>query len=742
MASILSTERLARASAARPGRVILAWLILFLALGGACAVLFEDAVTSEFNLLGSPDSKVASQLLEERLRGPEEFADVVIVKSDTATVDDPAFREAVEGVVTDIQALGAGVVGKISTFYETGEDFLVSDERNTMIITVPLTGDLSDAEEHVEAVHEVLDEVALPAGFQVFITGQSTVGSEFTKTAEEDLVKGESFGILIGIIILTIVFGAVAAMVLPMVLAIMAIVIATGTVAIIGQAFVLNLFVQNIITMIGLAVGIDYSLFIVSRFREERRRGNEVREAIAIAGGTASRAVLFSGATVVLALIGLLIVPSTVFISLGLGAILVVIASVAAGLTLLPAILMIMGDNVNRFSLPFRRQRQVREGEPQRRSNWDRFARAVMKMPVLSLLLAVGVLVAASIAYFDINTGTSGVSSFPDEFRGKQGFEVLQDEFGFGLDAPAEIVIDGDVQSAPVQDAIARLTATLEGDDRFGEATLETNDANDLALLSVPLEGDATSEPTVRAVETLIDTYIPAAFSGVSAEVYVGGLSAEDIDFNKIAADYQPIVFAFVLGLSFILLTIVFRSIVIPFTAIVMNLLSVGAAYGFLVLVFQKGYGNEIFGFNQVDVIQPWMPLMLFTILFGLSMDYQVFLLSRIQERYNQTGDNAESVVYGVTTTSGLITGAALIMVAVFGGFAAGRLVPLQQFGFGLAVAVLVDATLVRTVLVPATMKILGDWNWYLPSFLNWLPEFRIEGGASRSEVPASGGDD
>ena len=742
MASILSTERLARASAARPGRVILAWLILFLALGGACAVLFEDAVTSEFNLLGSPDSKVASQLLEERLRGPEEFADVVIVKSDTATVDDPAFREAVEGVVTDIQALGAGVVGEISTFYETGEDFLVSDERNTMIITVPLTGDLSDAEEHVEAVHEVLDEVALPAGFQVFITGQSTVGSEFTKTAEEDLVKGESFGILIGIIILTIVFGAVAAMVLPMVLAIMAIVIATGTVAIIGQAFVLNLFVQNIITMIGLAVGIDYSLFIVSRFREERRRGNEVREAIAIAGGTASRAVLFSGATVVLALIGLLIVPSTVFISLGLGAILVVIVSVAAGLTLLPAILMIMGDNVNRFSLPFRRQRQVREGEPQRRSNWDRFARAVMKMPVLSLLLAVGVLVAASIAYFDINTGTSGVSSFPDEFRGKQGFEVLQDEFGFGLDAPAEIVIDGDVQSAPVQDAIARLTATLEGDDRFGEATLETNDANDLALLTVPLEGDATSEPTVRAVETLIDTYIPAAFSGVSAEVYVGGLSAEDIDFNKIAADYQPIVFAFVLGLSFILLTIVFRSIVIPFTAIVMNLLSVGAAYGFLVLVFQKGYGNEIFGFNQVDVIQPWMPLMLFTILFGLSMDYQVFLLSRIQERYNQTGDNAESVVYGVTTTSGLITGAALIMVAVFAGFAAGRLVPLQQFGFGLAVAVLVDATLVRTVLVPATMKILGDWNWYLPSFLNWLPEFRIEGGASRSEVPASGGDD
>jgi len=231
------------------------------------------------------------------------------------------------------------------------------------------------------------------------------------------------------------------------------------------------------------------------------------------------------------------------------------------------------------------------------------------------------------------------------------------------------------------------------------------------------------------------------AFSGVQATIYIGGPSSDDIDLNDIALQYQPIVFVFVLGLSFILLMVVFRSIVIPFTAIVMNLLSVGAAYGLLVLVFQKGVGNELFGFEQ-DVIQPWMPLMLFTILFGLSMDYQVFLLSRIQERYNQTKDNAEAVVHGVTTTAGLITGAAIIMVAVFAGFAAGRLVPLQQFGFGLAVAVLVDATIVRTVLVPATMQLLGDRNWYLPSFLNWLPEFSFEGAEPAEGAPVTGGDD
>ena len=226
------------------------------------------------------------------------------------------------------------------------------------------------------------------------------------------------------------------------------------------------------------------------------------------------------------------------------------------------------------------------------------------------------------------------------------------------------------------------------------------------------------------------------AFSGVQATIYIGGPSSDDIDLNDIALQYQPIVFVFVLGLSFILLMVVFRSIVIPFTAIVMNLLSVGAAYGLLVLVFQKGVGNELFGFEQ-DVIQPWMPLMLFTILFGLSMDYQVFLISRIREKYDETGQNTAAVAYGIRSTAGIITGAALIMVAVFGGFAAGDLITTSQFGFGLAVAILIDATIVRSVLVPSTMKLLGDKNWYLPGFLHWLPDLRVEGGAPAPDVAA-----
>ena len=604
----------------------------------------------------------------------------------------------------------------------------MSENRQATFFEVGLVGDLTTAESNVEEVHHALDAVALPPGFDVYITGQSTLGAEFTVTAEEDLVTGETFGGLIAIIILTIVFGAVAAMVLPMAMAIMAIVIATGMAALVGQVFELNLFVQNIITMIGLAVGIDYSLFIVSRFREERKRGLEIKEAVARAGGTASRAVLFSGMTVVLALIGLLIVPATVFVSLGVGAIFVGIVSVAAGLTLLPAIMMVMGDRMNWLSIPKFGRRDPKHGEEPRKNAWDRVARAVMRAPIVSLLIAVGLLLAAGYSYLDINTGTSGVSSLPDGFRSKDGFNALQTDFGFGLDSPADIVIDGNLQFPEVLNAIDALTARLSEDDRFGEVSLEISDANDLGALVVPLAGDPTSKATTEAVEELREDFIPDAFRGVRANVYVGGPSADDLDMNNIARRYQPIVFAFVLGLSFILLMVVFHSIVIPFTAIIMNLLSVGSAYGLLVLVFQKGYGTGFFGFDQ-DVIQPWMPLMLFTILFGLSMDYQVFLLSRIQERYKQTGNNSESVVHGVTTTAGLITGAAIIMVAVFSGFAAGRLVPLQQFGFGLAVAVLVDATIVRTVLVPSTMQLLGHRNWYLPRFLSWLPEFRIEGG-------------
>ena len=427
-----------------------------------------------------------------------------------------------------------------------------------------------------------------------------------------------------------------------------------------------------------------------------------------------------------MAILGVLIVPHRVFFSIGLAMVLVVIIAVIASLTFLPAILSVMGDGVNKFRLPLL-NRQKSQSVDRKGGVWDRVTYAVMRRPVIGLIIAGGLLIAAAVPYFDINTGTSGVSELPDEFQAKQGFLVLQEEFGFGLNAPAEVVIDAQVESASVQEAIQRLTAILNADAAFGPPSLQVNEAGDLALLSVPLVGGPATEETIASVRMLRSEYIPQAFSGVAADVLVTGTTADEIDFIDLSRRYFPITIALVLALSFVLLILVFRSLVIAAKAIIMNLLSVGAAYGILVLVWQKGVGNEIFGFPQVDVIQAWLPLMLFAILFGLSMDYQVFMISRIRERYLQTHNNEESVAYGLRSTAGLITGAALIMVAIFGGFAAGDLIPVSQFGFGMAVAILLDATIVRIVLVPSTMKLLGHRNWYLPSFLNWLPELQVE---------------
>ena len=426
--------------------------------------------------------------------------------------------------------------------------------------------------------------------------------------------------------------------------------------------------------------------------------------------------------TVVVAVLGVLIVPHRVYFSVGLGMITVLVIAVSAALTLLPALLSIMGDKVNKFRIPLL-NRQESGASDRSEGFWGRIAYAVMRRPLISLTVAAGLLIAAAVPYFDIKTGTSGVSELPDEFQAKRGFEVLKEEFGFGLNAPAEIVIDGDIGPEPVQSAVQALSTALRDDATFGLSTLTVNEAGDLALLSVPLSVGASTEEGIAAVRELRDGYIPNAFTGIPAEVLVTGITAEEIDFIDISRLFFPIIIVLVLSLSFVLLTLVFHSIVIATKAIIMNLLSVGAAYGILVLVWQKGVGNEIFGFPQVDVIQAWLPVMLFAILFGLSMDYQVFLISRIRERYLQTHNNDEAVAHGLRTTGRLITGAALIMVVIFSGFAAGDLVPAAQFGFGMAVAILLDATIVRSILVPATMKLLGDWNWYLPGFLKRLPE-------------------
>jgi RND superfamily putative drug exporter len=502
--------------------------------------------------------------------------------------------------------------------------------------------------------------------------------------------------------------------------------VALGLTTVVAQAFPLSFFVTNMIVGMGLALGIDYTLFVLTRYREERGRGRTVSDAIAAAGGTAGRAVLFSGMAVVLALVGMLFVPDTVLRSLGVGAILVGVVSVVAALTVLPAVLGVLGDRVNAGALPGRR---ARPKAPAGTSFWARVADIVMRRPVVSLVLSVVFLVVCAIPVVDLRTGTSGVTTLPDRVPSKQGFVVLDREFDAGRGSPAEIVIDGRVDSPPIRRAIDRLRARIDRDGDFGQSSApQVNRRRDLALVTAPIAGDVAGPRAFAAIRRLRSDYIPDAFGAAPAQVFVTGATASAVDEDDATSNAAPYMFAFVLGLSFVLLTLAFRSIVVPVKAIVMNLLSVGAAYGLLVLVFQQGHGASLFGFAQVEAVESWVPLFLFSILFGLSMDYHVFLLSRIRERFNQTGDNREAVATGITTTSRLITGAALIMVAVFSGFAAGDLVMFQQMGFGLAVALLIDATIVRSVLVPATMTLLGKRNWYLPRWLRWLPEVGVEG--------------
>ncbi|MSQ33745.1 MAG: hypothetical protein EXR60_04930 [Dehalococcoidia bacterium] len=346
----------------------------------------------------------------------------------------------------------------------------------------------------------------------------------------------------------------------------------------------------------------------------------------------------------------------------------------------------------------------------------------------VSLLLGGGLLIAAAIPSLSLATGVAGVSSFPEGIESKEGFRILDEKFSAGQVTPAEIVINGDIASEPVQAGVGRLQAALARDAAFGAPRpLEVNAAGDVALLVVPVAGDAVNTEAQETIKRLRGQHVPAAFAGVPATVLVTGETAFNMDFVDTANSAAPIVFAFVLGISFLLLMVAFRSIVVPIKAIILNLLSVGAAYGIIVLVFQKGVGNEVFGFQQYDIVEAWIPLFLFSVLFGLSMDYHVFLLSRIRERFDQTQDNTGSVAFGIRSTGRLISGAALIMVSVFWGFAAGDLVGLQQVGFGLGTAVLLDATIVRSVLVPASMKLLGKWNWYLPAALRWLPDLRVE---------------
>ena len=723
------TERLARSSATHPWRTLAAWVTIIVVAVLGMSALPGNGLTSESKQHGrQPDSTIGLKLIQGRMTGAQKMSELVIVRSAAHTAADGAYKAYVTELAGEIAGLGDGVVEGVATYYQTKDPTLVSQDGHAMLIQVVMAGDLNAAIDNVDELHAVV-VAAQGGGFTLQQTGAASLNRMGNELAKSDMERAEIFGLPAALVVLVVVFGALLAAFMPLVMSILSIILALALTALIGQLYPMNTFVLNILTTMGLAVGIDYTLFIISRYREERARGLEKIDAIAATGASASRAVFFSGMTVVLAMLGMVVVPMDLTISMGMGAMLVVFTTLLTSLILLPALMSLLGDRVNAPRVPFLSRLSARRAEGHG-GVWERLSHSIMRRPVIWLAAAVTLLLLAASPVLFMQTGSTGMTAtgYPDDQYAKQGWDTLDRDFSLGKANPVQIVVDGRADAAAVTDGVARLQTALEADGRFGPAQVAVSEAGDLTVLSVPLAGDPAAEAAQRIVRQLRDGVVPAAFGATAGHVYIAGTTAGVVDYLGFFDRWLPIALAVVLSLSFVLLLVAFRSLVIAAKAILMNLLSVGAAYGLLVLVFQKGVGADLLGFTRVASIEAWVPLFLFSLLFGLSMDYQVFLLTRIKERFDETGDTREAVAHGIGRTAGIITGAAAIMVCVFGGMATGELAMFQQMGFGLAVAIFLDATIVRTIIVPAGMELLGDWNWYLPRWLQWLPNVSVEG--------------
>ncbi|MBO40266.1 MAG: hypothetical protein CL729_01825 [Chloroflexi bacterium] len=797
----ISIKGIAGFSGRRPWIIVLGWIIVLAAAAISTVSLVPTALNGGQGPTQTLEYQTAQNLVDERFGALDGLAqdptsdqstisELVLFVGDGIGPGDVTFDEKVTSFAQELIAAEDKINTEILSM--SWEDYpkQTSEDGTALLVFASI---LEESDSHIDSFIHVAEE-ASSTDFRVYFIGNASLNYTFSELAEKDLQTGESIGIAVALVILALVFGSVVAAFIPIILAIVAIFAAIGLTGVVGQVIDLNEFVPNIMTMMGLAVGIDYALFILSRYREERGRGLGKQEAIEASSGSAGRAVVFSGFTVVLALLGMFIIPERTFQAFGIGAIMVVFVAVLVGMTLLPALIGILGDKVwaVRAPLPLTiglfavgalivtftagigpqlllasfgvmlvltvitaaRRLTKFSGEQSdgpastelsREGNiWNAITVGVMNRPWSSMILATTFLVALGYFYFDLDKGTSGISVLPDEEPAKQGFQLLNDKFGFGSNAPALIAIDGDVGADNIQSGISNLEQAISEDpgllmlypakdDPYAQQPIRIEPTANLASLTAVLPGDPSDQVALNTIRRLREDLIPSAFSNVPEEsykIYVGGSSAEVVDSVKITDQYLPIVFASVLGLSFVLLLFAFRSVTISFASILMNLLSVGASYGLVVLVFQKGFLIDFFGFEQVDQIEFWLPLFMFSILFGLSMDYHVFMLSRIKEHYDVTGNATESVAFGLRTTASIITGAALIMVAVFGGFALGDIAFFQSMGFGLGAAVLLDATIVRSLLVPSVMRILGDRAWYLPSWLEWLPNISIEGNS------------
>jgi uncharacterized membrane protein YdfJ with MMPL/SSD domain len=653
----------------------------------------------------------------------------VLVQSDTLTIADPGFRSAV-AQVTGRLSNAENVENVVSPL--TG-DAPVSADRRSALVDFEITGDSLEAGKRLGPAKDAVDAVQTRhPGLRVEQFGNVSSNKELNDTFTSDLLKAEQLSFPLTLLVLVFAFGSLVAALVPLLIGITSVAAALGLIAIPSQISPVDGNISSVILLIGLAVGVDYSLFYLRREREERAAGRNPRTALEIAAATSGRAVLISGATVIVAMAGMLLTGDKTFISFAQGTILVVAIAMFASVTVLPAVLAWLGDRVEKGRIPYLGKRRRPGGESR---FWSAMVDRVMRRPWLSIVLAAGLLLALAIPALSMKIAVTGVDDLPKDLAVIQTYDRLREAFpkeGVTVDVAVEA---DNVRSGPAAVGIAELRSRATATPNVLPGTEVTYGANGtVAEISIPTRGNGNDAASTAALDRIRGEIIPATIGRVEgATVNVSGNAAQSKDFRQLVADRLPLIFAFVFGLTFVIMLVTFRSIVIPIKAILLNLLSVGAAYGVLVLVFQDGHGEGLLGFTSNGGVTSWLPLFLFVVLFGLSMDYHVFILSRVREAHQSGMTTTEAIRHGIATTAGTVTSAAIVMVVVFLVFCTLSFLDFKEMGLGLAVAVLIDATIVRGVLLPASMKVLGDWNWYLPKWLQWLPRSRREarsGGA------------
>jgi len=742
---------LGRFAVRRPWYIVVAWALAFLVMAGFAQKLQGRLGQGGWDVPGSESLRV-SNLVEQRF-GEQGATAIVAVHSSTATVPDPAYRAVLARLTSNVK--GVADVGQV--LWANDREF-VSPDGHTTYLVVGLTGDQNQNLVSARAVALAASRGA-PAGFRIETGGASAFYNRFNDISKEGLSKAEEASFPITLAVLLLAFATVVAAGLPLLLAIVSLVVTLGALYFLAGVTNMSVYVTNTASVIGIGVGIDYALFVVTRFREELRRGRTVADAIPLTLATSGRAVTLSGLTVIIALFGMFLVNVQAFRSMAIGSMSVVAVAVLGALTLIPALLRLLGHRVNWLKIPWL-SRHASPGT----GFWHQWAMAVMRRPWTYTIACLVVLLALAAPLFSMRMGQSGPKTLPPGEGPRVANEMLAAGFGAGVTGPVSIVVTtpGGATTPANLAAIDRLSRALRADPGTASVTSLTTlvpgaslaayeglyaggpssappalsrtvgsladwkDGAGMTRITVVGKASPETKPAEAFVQRIRDDIVPA--SGLAGRALVGGETAFNLDLEHTITSTLPLMVLTVLALSFILLTMAFRSLILPLKAIVMNLLSVGAAYGLMTAIFQWGWGSSILGFTSEGNISLFVPMFLFCILFGLSMDYEVFLMTRIREEYYRTGSNELAVARGLESSARPITSAALIMVTVFAAFASSRLLPFKEMGFGLAAAVFIDATIVRTVLVPAAMKLMGDWNWWMPRWLDrLLPAIALE---------------